>query len=258
MPQPISSMTILDIDNLTLWYESLFGDIKALDRCSISVERGSVTALIGINGAGKTTLLMTISGVVGDYDGKLTDGRIVFEGRDITGLAPLGVVSLGIAHAPQDRHVFYTIGVEENLLLGAYHRRRHPDAAGAIEKDKEAVFELFPVLRERKKQKAGTLSGGEQQMLSIGRALMSSPRLLILDEPFLGLAPMVIDEILKAMGRLKERGLTLLVAEQNVTEILSVADIGYVMDEGFIVTKGTAMELWNSEKIRAVYLGERE
>lgn len=249
-------MAILEIDNLTVWYESLFGDIKALDRCSLSVEEKGITCVLGVNGAGKTTLLKTISGVVDDFDGRMTSGRVLFKGQDISDCAPSKIVSLGIGHSPQDRHVFFTLPVEDNLLLGAYSRRKSRNSREKIREDVEAVFNLFPVLGERRNQKAGKLSGGEQQMLSIGRALMSDPKLLLLDEPLMGLAPIVIEEIKESFKVLKKRGLTLLVGEQNVIEILDVADIGYVIDDGFIVDRGAAGELMNSRKIREVFLGE--
>ena len=247
---------ILEISKLTVWYESLFGDIRSLDRCSLGVHEGMVTCLLGVNGAGKTTLLRTLSGVIEDYDGKITHGEIAFDGKKIIGLRPSSIVALGIGHAPQDRHVFYTLSIEDNLLLGAYMRRKGKGAKMIMERTIQDVFDLFPVLQERRRQKSGTLSGGEQQMLSIGRALMGAPRLLLLDEPFLGLAPIVIGEILSSLERLKQKGLTILLAEQNAKAALSIADNGYFMDEGFIVAKGKAQELLTSAKVEEIYFGE--
>jgi len=249
-------LSFLEINKLTVWYRSLFGDIRALDRCSIAVEEGSIISLLGVNGAGKTTLLKTISGVVKDVDGEITHGRMIFDGEEIIGLSPSRIVALGISHAPQGRHIFFTLSVEDNLLLGAYPNRRGRYARQLIDKGMENIFNLFPVLQERGKQKSGTLSGGEQQMLSIGRALMSDPKFLLLDEPFLGLAPIVIKEILTSIASLNEKGLTILLAEQNARAALSVADKGCMMDEGFIVVIGSAKELQDSTKIREVYFGE--
>ncbi len=247
---------ILEISKLTVWYESLFGDIRALDRCSLSVDKGVTTCLLGVNGAGKTTLLRTLSGVIQDFDGKITEGTIKFEKEELVGLKPTRIVSLGIGHAPQDRHIFYTLSVEDNLLLGAYMRRKAKNAKESVEKGKHEVWDLFPVLHERRSQKSGTLSGGEQQMLSIGRALMGGPRLLLLDEPFLGLAPIVIGQILGSLERLKQKGLNILLTEQNAKAALSIADNGYVMEEGFIVAGGETQELLTSSKIREIYFGE--
>ena len=249
---------ILEINKLTVWYESLFGDIRSLDRCSLVVHKGAITCLLGVNGAGKTTLLRTLSGVIDDYDGKITHGEIAFDNKKITGLRPSRIVALGIGHSPQDRHIFYTLSIEDNLLLGAYMRRKGKKARMIIDRAVQDVFDLFPILQERRRQKSGTLSGGEQQMLSIGRALMGAPRLLLLDEPFLGLAPIVIKEILDSLDRLKQKGLTILLAEQNAKAALSIANDGYVMDEGFIVAKGEAKELLTSTKVKEIYFGEND
>jgi branched-chain amino acid transport system ATP-binding protein len=247
---------ILEISKLTVWYESLFGDIRSLDRCSLGVHKGRITCLLGVNGSGKTTLLRTLSGVIEDYDGKITHGEISFDGKKIIGFRPSHIVALGIGHAPQDRHIFYTLSIKDNLLLGAYMQRKGKGAGMIMDKAMQDVFDLFPVLQERQHQKSGTLSGGEQQMLSIARALMGAPRLLLLDEPFLGLAPIVIGEILNALERLKRKDLTILLAEQNAKAALSIADNGYVMDEGFIVARGEAQELLTSSKVREIYFGE--
>jgi branched-chain amino acid transport system ATP-binding protein len=209
-----------------------------------------------VNGAGKTTLLKTISGVVEDEDGKITHGNLFFMGKDIIGLRPSEIVTLGIGHAPQDRHVFHTLSVRDNLLLGSFVNRKGHNGKKLIRQHMEDVYGLFPVLKQRMNQKSGTLSGGEQQMLSIGRALMSNPRLLLLDEPFLGLAPIIINQIERSLLMLKKKNLSILLAEQDIKSALSIADKGYVMDEGYIVIGGDAEELLNSAKIKEVYFGE--
>jgi len=249
-------LKILEIKELTIWYESLFGDIRALDRCSLTVEDGSITCLLGINGAGKTTLFKTLSGVVEDFDGKIVNGEILFLNQNIRGQGPSKIVSLGIGQAPQGRHIFHTLSVENNLILGAYLKRKEIRANGTMEKEKRKIFDLFPVLRERRGQKAGTLSGGEQQMLSIGRALMSKPKLLLLDEPFLGLAPMIIEEIITVLKHLLHSGLSILVAEQNARAALSAADFGFIIDDGHIIGNGPSDRLINNTLIRKVYFGE--
>jgi len=249
-------LKLLEIKNTTIWYESLFGDIRALDRCSLGIEKGNITCLLGINGAGKTTLFRTISGVISDFDGKITVGDILFNNKSLLKLNPHTIVSMGIGHAPQGRHIFYTLPVEDNLHLGAYPNRKELDSKKKIEKQKHFIFDLFPVLKERRLQKAGTLSGGEQQMLSIGRALMSRPKLLLLDEPFLGLAPVIIEEILKSLKYLKENDLTIFLAEQNAKAALSIADFGFVMDDGYIISQGDAGQLSASKVIQEVYFGD--
>jgi branched-chain amino acid transport system ATP-binding protein len=215
-----------------------------------------ITCLLGVNGAGKTTLLKTISGVVEDEDGKITHGSLFFREKDISGLRPSEIVSLGIGHAPQDRHVFHTLSVRDNLLLGSFVNRKGNNGKKFINQRMEDVCGLFPVLKQRMNQKSGTLSGGEQQMLSIGRALMSNPRLLLLDEPFLGLAPIIINQIKRSLLMLKKKEFSILLAEQDIKSALSIADKGYVMDEGYIVIGGDAEELLNSSKIKEVYFGE--
>lgn len=249
-------MKILEINKLTIWYESLFGDIKALDRCSLSIEQGNISCLLGINGAGKTTLFRTISGVIDDFDGKITQGEILFDKTTLLKYTPHRIVSFGIGHAPQGRHIFYTLSVEDNLYLGAYPNRKQIHSKKEMEDEKRSIYNLFPVLKERHKQKAGTLSGGEQQMLSIGRALMSRPKLLLLDEPFLGLAPVIIEDICESLKHLKEKGLTIFVAEQNAKAALSVADFGFIMDDGYIIGQGDADQLAGSKVIQKVYFGE--
>jgi len=251
-------LKLLEINNFTIWYESLFGDIRALDRCSLTIEQGNITCLLGINGAGKTTLFRAISGVIGDFDGKITNGEILFNNKNLLKLNPHRIVSMGIGHAPQGRHIFYTLSAEDNLYLGAYPNRKEVGSKKQMEKEKQYVYDLFPVLKERHQQKAGTLSGGEQQMLSIGKALMSRPKLLLLDEPFLGLAPVIIKEILKTLKYLKEKGLTIFLAEQNAKAALSIADFGFVVDDGHIVSQGDAGQLSASKIIQEVYFGENK
>jgi branched-chain amino acid transport system ATP-binding protein len=250
-------LDLLRIDTLTVWYESMFGDVRALNRCSLSVRPGRITCLLGVNGAGKSTLFKTISGVVGDDDGKITAGRIYWKNMDITGASPPRAVSLGIAHAPQGRHIFHTLPVEDNLLLGAFLQRRRPDARRSIDNSRRMVFDLFPVLARRRRQKAGTLSGGEQQMLAVGRALMAAPELVLLDEPFLGIAPQVIEEISRALGRLKAQGTTILLAEHNARAALAASDHGYLMDDGYALEGAPAAELLDDRRIRSFYLGEK-
>jgi branched-chain amino acid transport system ATP-binding protein len=244
--------------------DSYYGRIKALSGVSISVGKGEIVAIIGANGAGKTTLLNTVSGVVNPRA-----GHVLFEGLDITGKNAVNIVRLGVSHVPQGRQVFGTLSVLDNLILGAYvHSTKNwRDSLGytksfmkreSIKKTMDSVFELFPILLERQKQQAGSLSGGEQQMLAIGRALMSSPRLLLLDEPSLGLAPLVVRDILKLCLRLREEGLTILLVEQNATAALKIADRGYVLETGHIHTSGMASDLLEDEQVQRAYLGRRD
>ncbi len=234
---------MLEVEDLRVAY----GQIQAVKGISFSVEPGQVVTLIGGNGAGKTTTLRTLSGLL-----RPVSGRVVFEGEDISALPAHKIVARGIAHAPEGRRIFPRLSVRENLELGAFIRR---DVAG-VQADLERVLELFPVLGERSGQAAGTLSGGEQQMLAMGRALMSRPRLLMLDEPSMGLSPIMMQRILSTVRELKEQGTTILLVEQNAQTALSLADRGYVIETGRIVLSGTGAELLSNEDVRKAYLGE--
>ncbi|HEX7503988.1 MAG TPA: ABC transporter ATP-binding protein, partial [Syntrophales bacterium] len=203
--------------------------------------------LVGANGAGKSTLLRTVCGLV-----PATNGVIRYLGRPITGIAPHRIAQEGIAMAPEGRRVFVNLSVHENLLMGAYSRSETKD----IERDIEWIFEIFPRLLERRDQHAGTLSGGEQQMLALGRALMSRPKLLLLDEPSLGLAPLLIREVFRVITKIHEEGTTILLIEQNAMAALNVADYGYVLETGEIVLEGTGQDLLNDERVKKAYLGE--
>jgi branched-chain amino acid transport system ATP-binding protein len=223
-----------------------YGNIRALQGVSLHVQTGELVALIGSNGAGKTTTLRTISGLL-----RPTQGTVTFEGADITAAATDRIVGLGISHCPEGRRIFGSLTVAENLRLGAVSR----SDAGAIPVDLEMVFELFPLLKERVGQAGGTLSGGEQQMLAIGRALMSRPRLLLLDEPSLGLAPLMVERIFGTIAELKRQGRTILLVEQNVHQALDVADRAYVMETGRITLDGPAEVLRHDRKVEQSYLG---
>jgi branched-chain amino acid transport system ATP-binding protein len=223
-----------------------YGNIRALQGVSLRVETGELVALIGSNGAGKSTTLRTISGLL-----RPTQGTVTFEGADITTAATDRIVGLGISHCPEGRRIFGSLTVAENLRLGGVSR----SDAGAITADLEMVFELFPLLKERLAQAGGTLSGGEQQMLAIGRALMSRPRLLLLDEPSLGLAPLMVERIFGTIGELKRQGRTILLVEQNVHQALDVADRAYVMETGRITLDGPAEVLRHDRKVEQSYLG---
>jgi branched-chain amino acid transport system ATP-binding protein len=235
---------MLRVEKLSTFY----GNIQALRDVTIRARRGQITTIIGANGAGKTTLLRTISGL-----NRARHGLVIYEDRDITNLQPSRIVRAGISQVPQGRQVFGEMTVEENLALGAYVRRFKERRE--IERDYTMVFELFPVLRERAAQTAGTLSGGEQQMLAVGRALMSHPRLLLLDEPSMGLAPKVIQSIFKTLFALHEQGLTILLVEQDAKIALETADYGYVMRTGKVALEGEAGELLENEEVKRVYLG---
>jgi branched-chain amino acid transport system ATP-binding protein len=235
-------MALLELDDVSVNY----GRIRALHGISISVEPGEIVTLIGANGAGKTTTMRAISGVR-----PLSGGRITFDGDDITKLrADLRVVR-GICQAPEGRGVFPGMSVDENLDMGAYARKDRKNLPAELER----VFELFPRLKERRSQIAGTMSGGEQQMLAIGRALMSKPRLLLLDEPSMGLAPQFIAQIFAIITEINQQGVTVLLVEQNASKALGIAHRGYVLETGSVVLAGTGQELLEDERVRAIYLG---
>lgn len=223
-----------------------YGRIQVLHNVSLEVPAGSIVALLGANGAGKTTTLRVISGLI-----RPLSGAVYLDDRRVDGLPPEAIVRLGVAHVPEGRQVFAELTVGENLILGAYCRRDRRN----VPADLERVFGLFPVLRERRKQLAGTLSGGEQQMLAIGRALMARPRLLLLDEPSLGLAPMVVREIFRTIRQINADGTTVLLVEQDANRALHVAHMAYVLQTGQVVLAGPAAELRRNEAIRKSYLG---
>ena len=235
-------MALLEVANLVARY----GRITALQDVSLTVNEGEIVALIGANGAGKTTTLRAISGLI-----RPAAGTIRFDGRDVTRLAPSDIVRAGISHSPEGRHVFPRMTVRENLELGAYTRREKSEIAA----DTENVLGIFPRLKERYEQKAGTMSGGEQQMLAIARALMSRPRLLLLDEPSLGLSPKLVQTIFAVIRDISARGTTILLIEQNARQALAIAARGYVLEVGAIAHAGAAAELAASEAVRAAYLG---
>jgi len=237
---------MLKIKNLHTYY----GRIKALDNVSLHVRAGEIVSLIGANGAGKTTILNTISGLIPG-----AQGEVYFEGRKMNGLSPEKVVAAGISQVPEGRQIFGPLTVLENLQLGAYLRFRRKEKE-AIERDQEWVFRLFPRLKERIKQIAGTLSGGEQQMLAIGRALMARPKLLLLDEPSMGLAPLVAKDIMETVSQLRDSGVTILMVEQNARASLRVSDRGYVLETGRMVLQGSSDELLNDDDVKRAYLGK--
>jgi branched-chain amino acid transport system ATP-binding protein len=239
-------MALLDVDSLEVTY----GKIRAVKGVSFSVEAASVVTLIGANGAGKTTTLRTLSGLVAP-----SAGTVVFDGQRIDGVAAHEIVKRGIAHVPEGRRVFPRMTVGENLDLGAFSQVGRV-APAEVKADMDRIFGLFPVLAERRGQAAGTLSGGEQQMLAIGRALMSRPRLLMLDEPSMGLSPIMMNLIFTTLAELKAQGTTILLVEQNAQAALGLADHAYVIETGSVVLEGSAGELAASEQVRKAYLGE--
>jgi branched-chain amino acid transport system ATP-binding protein len=237
---------LLEVDNLHAHY----GRLTALRGVSLTVAEGEIASIVGPNGAGKSTTLLSISSVLAP-----TTGTITFAGKTINGLSPEAVAALGVSQVPEGRHIFATLSVEENLLVGAAIRK---DAA-AIAKDRERVFELFPILAERRKQSAGKLSGGEQQMLAIGRALMTNPRFMTIDEPSLGLAPRIVDRVYDVLLELRaSRGLTLLIVEQSSERALRSADKIYVLRNGEIQLSGAASDLQDGEAVHAAYFGFSE
>lgn len=225
--------------------KSGYGRIEALHGIDVQVGEGELVALVGANGAGKTTFLRALSGVQ-----PLTQGEIRFDGSDITKSKPQARVKQGISQVPEGRQVFGPLAVEDNLRLGAYRRR-----GADTDADLERVYETFPILKKKRKESAGTLSGGQQQMLAMGRALMSNPRLLLLDEPSMGLAPLLVGEIFNIVQMLREQGTTILLVEQNAFQALAIADRGYVIETGRIVLTDTGENLINDEKVKAAYLG---
>jgi branched-chain amino acid transport system ATP-binding protein len=237
-------MALLELKDVHTYY----GAIHALRGVSISVEDGEIVTLIGSNGAGKSTTLRTISGLL-----KPREGTITLEGKRIDQLRPHQIVELGVCQSPEGRRVFARMTVQENLGMGAFSRR---DGAAAIAADVERVYGLFPRLKERISQKAGTLSGGEQQMLAIGRALMSAPRVLLLDEPSMGLAPILVEQIFEILKTINKQGTTVLLVEQNALMALAIANRGYILQTGEIVLSQDAASLRKNEAVRKAYLGE--
>jgi len=237
---------MLRIRNLKCYY----GRIQAIKGVTLSVRQGELVALMGANGAGKSTLLQAVSGLSPQWE-----GEVLFEGRCLKGLSPPAIVRRGVSLTPEGRMLFPPMTVLDNLKLGAYLRYRRKEHR-SVEGDLERVWKLFPVLGERRLQPAGTLSGGEQQMLAIGRALMARPKLLLLDEPSMGLAPLLVKRILETLVRLKEEGLTLLLVEQNARAALQIADRGYVLETGRVVLSGAAGDLLADQDVKRAYLGK--
>lgn len=232
---------MLKVQDLSVHY----GMIQAVHNVSFEVKQGEIVSLIGANGAGKTTILRTISGLV-----RPSNGKIIFEGKNIEKAAPQKIVADGLSQVPEGRHVFSGLTVQENLDMGAFLRKDN-----TLKEDFEQIFAKFPILKERRNQDAATLSGGEQQMLAMGRALMSKPKLLLLDEPSMGLAPIFIKEIFSIIQEIQAQGTTVLLIEQNAKMALSIANRGYVLETGKIVLEGTGKELLASEAVRKAYLG---
>lgn len=238
---PVQTEVLLRVDAL----ESCYGRIKALKGINMEVRRGETVALVGANGAGKSTLLRALSGVQ-----PISAGRIWFDGEDISQLRPDGRVRRGICQSPEGRQVFGPLSIEDNLALGSYTQPRHQ-----LVGDMEKIFTMFPILKEKRQQAAGTLSGGQQQMLAIGRALMGRPRLLLLDEPSMGLAPLLVQEVFDVIRTLKNQGMTILLVEQNALAALDIADRGYVLETGSVSLTGSGNDLVRNEQVRVAYLG---
>jgi branched-chain amino acid transport system ATP-binding protein len=241
--QPAGTGTVLDLNDIHTYY----GSIHALKGVSLTVREGEIVTLIGANGAGKSTTLRSINGI-----NHARQGTIHFQGRDISRAAPHTIVKMGIAQSPEGRRLFPRMSVLENLEMGAFQRT---DRAN-FQEDMDRVFDLFPRLAERKSQQAGTLSGGEQQMCAMGRALMARPKLLLLDEPSMGLAPIFVERIFEIVREINEQGTPILLVEQNALMALDAADRGYVLETGVIALEGAAKDLRNDEKVRQTYLGE--
>lgn len=239
----MSNETVLKLTDLQTYY----GKIHALRGIDITVHKGRIVALLGANGAGKSTTLKTISALI-----KATSGKIEFMGRNITGETPHGIVRMGLIHVPEGRRIFKGLSVQENLDLGSFTSEEGTDEKA---RRLEHIFELFPILKERRKQDSAFLSGGEQQMLAIGRALMVEPKVLLLDEPSMGLAPFLVQNIMKTIKRLNEEGVTILLVEQNAKVALKMADYGYVLETGKIVIEGDGATLRQDESIIKAYLG---
>ena len=236
-------MAMLEVKDLEVYY----GVIQAIKGISFHVDKGEVIALIGANGAGKTTTLHTVTGLISPKN-----GHVLFEGKDITKVPAHKIVSMGMAHVPEGRRVFAELSVYENLKMGAYTRKDKNE----IEESLKNVYKRFPRLEERKNQMAGTLSGGEQQMLAMGRALMSIPKIILMDEPSMGLSPIMVNEIFDIIRSVSESGTTVLLVEQNAKKALSIADRAYVLETGKIVLEGKAKDLLEDDSIKKAYLGE--
>ena len=234
---------VLEMQNV----EKNFGGVRAIDNFSVMLEPGKIHGLIGPNGAGKTTTLQTLTGILSPKS-----GSIVFEGKDLTRTPAHKIVEMGMAHVPEGRRVFADMSVYENLLMGAYTRKNKAE----IEDSLKSVYKRFPRLEERKGQRAGTLSGGEQQMLAMGRALMSKPRIILMDEPSMGLSPIFVNEIFNIIKEVSDSGTTVLLVEQNAKKALSIADRAYVLETGSITLEGKASDLLNNESVQKAYLGE--
>jgi len=236
-------MPLLDVKDI----RSFYGNIEALKGVSLEVNEGEIVTLLGANGAGKTTTLRTISGLL-----RPAAGRVVFEGRPIDQMPAHDVLGIGIGHVPEGRRVFPRMSVQENLEMGAYQRKKGKD----VQEDLDRVYDLFPRLAERKSQKAGTLSGGEQQMVAMGRGLMARPKLLLLDEPSMGLAPIFVERIFEIIRQINEQGTSILLVEQNALMALDAADRGYVLETGHVALSDDAKSLRENEQVRKAYLGE--
>ena len=241
--------TLLEVNNIEVIYNHV---ILVLKGVSLSVPQGGITALLGGNGAGKTTTLKAISNLLHSERGEVTKGSIVYRGERVQDLDPAALVKKGVIQVMEGRHCFEHLTIEENLMTGAFTRR---DGKGAVEADLQMVYDYFPRLKERRKSQAGYTSGGEQQMCAIGRALMSRPETILLDEPSMGLAPVLVDQVLAVVKSLRDRGVTLLMVEQNAYAALSIADRGYVMEQGEITLAGKASDLIADPRIREAYLG---